>query len=58
MSDELHAEYFASRELDERELSRRATDPRAAAAHGEMANHYEAMAKVFSAAAQAETLTA
>ena len=47
MSDELHADYFASREQCERDMSRRATDPRAAAAHSMMAEHYEALALVF-----------
>ena len=41
--------YFASRELSERELSREAHDPRAAAAHAEMAERYEALAAVFGA---------
>jgi hypothetical protein len=49
MSDEVHADYFADRELVERAMSRRATDPRAAAAHIEMAEHYEALAMVFGA---------
>ncbi|HEU4498145.1 MAG TPA: hypothetical protein VFR60_02300 [Sphingomicrobium sp.] len=41
--------YFATRELDERELSREAPDPRAAAAHAELAERYEALAAVFGA---------
>ena len=41
--------YFASRELNERELSREAPDPRAAAAHAELAERYEALAAVFGA---------
>lgn len=41
--------YFASRERNERELSREAPDPRAAAAHAEMAERYEALATVFGA---------
>ncbi len=41
--------YFASRELNERALSREAPDPRAAAAHAEMAERYEALAAVFGA---------
>ena len=49
MSDEFHANYFAGRELDERALSQRATDPRAAAAHIELADHYQALALVFGA---------
>ena len=49
MPDEFHANYFAGRELDERAMSRRATDPRAAAAHIELADHYQALALVFGA---------
>jgi hypothetical protein len=49
MSDEVHAHYFAAREIDERAMSERATDPRAAAVHVEMAEHYEALAMVFGA---------
>lgn len=49
MSDEFHADYFAERVLAERAMSRRATDPRAAAAHVQMAEHYEALALVFGA---------
>lgn len=41
--------YFASRELSERALSREAPDPRAAAAHAELAERYEALAAVFGA---------
>ncbi|HEU4957715.1 MAG TPA: hypothetical protein VFT40_08830 [Sphingomicrobium sp.] len=41
--------YFASREQDEREMSREAPDPRAAAAHEELAERYEALAAVFGA---------
>lgn len=41
--------YFASRELKERALSREALDARAAAAHAEMAERYEALAAVFGA---------
>jgi len=41
--------YFANRELSERELSREAPDPRAAAAHAELAERYEALAAVFGA---------
>ena len=49
MPDEFHANYFAGRELDERAMSRRAADPRAAAAHIELAEHYQALALVFGA---------
>lgn len=49
MSDESHANYFAIRERLERAMSRRATDTRAAAAHAEIAKHYEALAVVFGA---------
>jgi hypothetical protein len=41
--------YFADRELSEREMSREASDDRAAAAHAEMAERYEALATVFGA---------
>lgn len=58
MSDELHAAYFTSREIDERAMSRNATDPRAAAAHAQMADHYEAMALVFGAKPAASAPTA
>ena len=49
MLEESHAEYFAERELVERELGRAATDPRVAAAHMEMAERYQALAVVFGA---------
>ena len=41
--------YFARRERRERALSRHASDRRAAAAHAEMADRYEALAVVFGA---------
>ena len=41
--------YFARRERRERALSRHAADRRAAAAHAEMADRYEALAVVFGA---------
>ena len=41
--------YFASREQDERAMSRDAPDERAAAAHAELADRYEALAAVFGA---------
>jgi hypothetical protein len=47
MSDEAYAHYFTDRELHERAMSRLATDPRAAAAHAELAERYEALALVF-----------
>lgn len=49
MIDAAEGPYFASRELSERELSREARDDRAAAAHSEMAERYEALAAVFGA---------
>jgi hypothetical protein len=49
MTDEAFARYFADRELHEREMSERAAHPRAAAAHSEMAERYEALALVFGA---------
>jgi hypothetical protein len=39
--------YFAGREQRERELSRASPDRRAAAAHAELAERYEALAVVF-----------
>ena len=41
--------YFADRERRERAMSRHARDERAAAAHAEMADRYEALAVVFGA---------
>lgn len=41
--------YFAGREMDERAMSLDAPDERAAAAHAEMAERYEALAAVFGA---------
>lgn len=41
--------YFADREQRERELSRCSPDGRAAAAHAELADRYEALAVVFGA---------
>ena len=49
MTEEAEARYFASRELRERALSRRARDQRAAEAHAEMAERYSALAVVFGA---------
>jgi hypothetical protein len=41
--------YFVEREIHERALTRDAADWRAAAAHAEMAERYEALAVVFGA---------
>jgi hypothetical protein len=41
--------YFAGRERRERQLSRDCSDRRAAAAHAELADRYEALAVVFGA---------
>jgi hypothetical protein len=41
--------YFASREEDERAMSREAPNDAAAAAHAELADRYEALAAVFGA---------
>lgn len=57
MSDEFHAAYFTTRELDERVRGRNATDPRAAAAHIQMAEHYQALAMVFGAKPAASATT-
>jgi hypothetical protein len=47
MTDEAFARYFAEREQVERAMSERAK--RVADVHGEMAQRYEALAKVFGA---------
>jgi hypothetical protein len=47
MTEETHARYFADRESFEREMSDRARNWRVAAVHSEMAERYEALAKVF-----------
>jgi len=47
MTKEALGRYFASRERSERALSHDAPDERAAAAHAEMADRYEALAAVF-----------
>ena len=44
MSELPTSEYYAGRAMAERRLSRAATDPRAGAAHGELAARYEALA--------------
>ena len=49
MREEALGQYFASREQDERALSREAYDWRVAAAHAELADRYEALAAVFGA---------
>ena len=49
MTEEALGRYFADREESERALSREAPDERAAAAHAEMADRYEALAAVFGA---------
>lgn len=49
MTEESEGSYFASREASEQALSRKATDRRAAAAHAELAERYEALAVVFGA---------
>ncbi len=47
MSDEAYGRYFAERELVERAMSERAR--RVAEVHNEIAERYEALAKVFGA---------
>jgi hypothetical protein len=49
MTDESHGRYFVDREVAERSLSERARNWRVAAIHSEMAERYEALAKVFGA---------
>ena len=49
MAGETDGLYFAGRERRERAMSRKAPDRRAAAAHAEMADRYEALAVVFGA---------
>jgi hypothetical protein len=49
MTDEAHARYFADREQAERTLGNSARNWRVAAIHTEMAERYEALAKVFGA---------
>ena len=49
MTEEAEGRYFASREEDERAMSREAYDWRVAAAHSELADRYEALAAVFGA---------
>ncbi|MCL6729213.1 hypothetical protein [Sphingomonas hankyongi] len=47
MPEEIEARYFADRELHERAMSDRATHPKVAEIHSEMAERYEALALVF-----------
>jgi hypothetical protein len=54
MVTEAEAAYFADREQNARKMSRLAADQRAAAAHAEMADRYEALATVFGARRRAE----
>jgi hypothetical protein len=49
MTDESHARYFAERETTERTMSERTKNWRVAAIHCELAERYEALAKVFGA---------
>ena len=49
MTEIIEGLYFAHRERRERDLSRHASDRRAAAAHAELADRYEALAVVFGA---------
>lgn len=49
MTEQGEGLYFADRERRERAMSRKASDERAAAAHAEMADRYEALAVVFGA---------
>ena len=47
MPDQPHHEYFLERAFFEMAMSRAAIDPRAAAAHLEMAQRYETLAEEF-----------
>ena len=47
MSDLTNAQYFAQRASEARQMSKLASDPRAAEAHAHMADQYEALAKDF-----------
>lgn len=49
MTEEACARYFADREATERAMSDRSRNWRVASIHCEMADHYEALAKVFGA---------
>jgi hypothetical protein len=54
MTERAEGLYFAGRERHERAMSRLASDRRAAAAHAELAERYEALAVVFGAKRVAE----
>jgi hypothetical protein len=56
MSNQTNFEYFAGRAAAERLLSHTATDPRAQAAHEEMANRYVDLAAQFLDASQQPAL--
>jgi hypothetical protein len=47
VTEQAEGRYFATRELAERNMSLRADNRRAAEAHKEMADRYEALALVF-----------
>lgn len=49
MTDESYGRYFAERESAERAMSERVKNWRVAAVHSELAERYEALAKVFGA---------
>ena len=49
MTEEAYGRYFADREVKERAMSYTARNWRVAAIHCEMAERYEALAKVFGA---------
>ncbi len=56
MSNQTNAEYFAARALVERGLSNSVAHARAAAAHAELADRYEALALQFRAPAKGRRL--
>lgn len=55
MSEDSFASYFADRESFERRMSDRASHPRVADVHAEMAERYEALAVVFGAKRSGDT---
>jgi hypothetical protein len=57
MTDEAHARYFADREQEERALGDRSRHWRVAAIHTELAERYEALAKVFGAKSEEDPAT-
>ena len=57
MTDEAHARYFADREQAERALGDRSRNWRVAAIYTELAERYEALAKVFGAKSEDEPPT-